>query len=306
MKRYLRHIDAVFRQLSVNEISGTALLMVVIISAAAYLLGYEIITATFFLIPIALATWYGSSRQGIYFALLSALIWHLIDTVLSAHPYSHFLIPYWNTAVRLGLFLFTTQFLALLKSQLDIEKNLSRTDGLTGVMNARGFAEAAEKMFELAARHGRPTCLAYIDLDDFKQVNDQRGHSEGNKVLQTVGEILLNSVRKTEVAGRLGGDEFAIALPETSEAGAQAVFNKLRKNLALAMQEHDWPVGFSIGVISFDLPPVNFDVAVKLADALMYQVKKSGKNNILFEHYPPYMKIFPAESGRNIDGILKP
>lgn len=306
MKRYLRHIDAMFRQLSLYEISGIALLMVVIISVADYLLEYEINTATFFLIPIALATWYGSSRHGIFFALLSALIWHLIDTVLTAHPYSHPLIPYWNTAVRLGLFLITTQFLALLKSQLDIEKNLSRTDGLTGVMNGRGFAEAAEKMFELAARHGRPTSLAYIDLDDFKQVNDQRGHSEGDKVLQTVGGILLNTVRKTEVAGRLGGDEFAIALPETSEAGAQAVFNKLRINLALAMQEHSWPVGFSIGVISFDLPPANFDEAVKLADALMYQVKKSGKNNILFVHYPPYKKIFPAEFGRNIDVILKP
>jgi diguanylate cyclase (GGDEF)-like protein len=198
------------------------------------------------------------------------------------------LIPFWNTSVRLALFLIATQFLTLLKSQSNIEKNLSRTDGLTGVMNGRGFAEAAEMMFELASRHGRPTTIAYIDLDDFKQVNDQHGHREGDKVLQTIGEILLKSVRKTEVAGRLGGDEFAIALPETNETGAQAVFNKLRTNLAQAMQEHNWPVGFSIGVISFDLPPANFDEAVRLADALMYKVKKSGKNNILFEHYPPF------------------
>lgn len=304
MKRYLRHIDAVLRRRSTSEIRKTAFLMVVIISVAAYTAGYEITTSTFFLIPIALATWYGSYRQGVYFALLSAFIWHLIDTVFAAHPYSHPLIPYWNTSVRLGLFLITTLFLTLLKSQLNSEKSLSRTDSLTGVMNGRGFAEVAEKMFELGARHGRPTCLAYIDMDDFKQVNDLRGHSEGDKVLQTVGEVFLKSVRKTDVVCRLGGDEFAIALPETNEAGARSAFNKLRKNLALAMQEHNWPVSFSIGVISFDLPPSDFDEAVKLADALMYQVKKSGKNNILFEHYPQEKKD-SAESRRNINGILK-
>jgi diguanylate cyclase (GGDEF)-like protein len=288
MKKYYRHIDNALSQRSPNEIRVIALLLAGIISLADYLVGYEISTSLFFLIPIALATWYGTSRQGVFFAFLSSLIWFTIDTVYTPHSYSHPLIPFWNTSVRLGLFLIAIQFLTSLKSQSNSEKNLSRTDGLTGVMNARGFAEAAEKMFELASRHGRPTALAYFDLDDFKQVNDQHGHSEGNKVLQTIGEVLLKSVRKTEVAGRLGGDEFAIALPETNETGARAVLNKLRVNLAQAMQEHNWPVGFSIGVISFDLPPANFDEAVRLADALMYKVKKSGKNNILFEHYPPF------------------
>jgi hypothetical protein len=71
MNRYLRHIDTVLRRRSINEIREIAFLMVVIISVAAYLLGYEITTSTFFLIPIALATWYGNYRQGVYFALLS-------------------------------------------------------------------------------------------------------------------------------------------------------------------------------------------------------------------------------------------
>jgi diguanylate cyclase (GGDEF)-like protein len=296
MKKYIRHIDEVLRRRSAREIRKIASLMVVIISVAAYLLGYEITTSTFFLVPIALATWYGSYRQGVYFALLSAFIWLLIDAVFAAHTYSHPLIPYWNTTVRLGLFLITTLFLNQLKFQLNSEQNLSRTDSLTGVMNGRGFAEIAEKMFELGARHGRPTCLAYIDLDNFKRVNDDLGHSVGDKVLQTVGEVLLKSVRKSDLVCRLGGDEFAVVLPETSEAGAKSAFNKLRRNLALAMQKNNWFVGFSIGVISFDSPPNNFDQAVKLADAQMYQVKKSGKNNILFEHYTPE-KMTPLNPG---------
>ena len=290
MKKYYRNIDEILRRRSAGEIREIAFLLVVIISVADFFVGYEISTSLFFLVPIALVTWYGTSRLGVYYSFLSVSIWFLIDTVVSGHPYVHPLIPYWNSGVRLGLFLVATQFLALLKSQSHIEQSLSRTDGLTGVMNGRGFAEAAERMFELAARHGRPTSLAYIDLDDFKQVNDRQGHSEGDKVLQTVGEVLLESMRKTDLVSRLGGDEFAIALPETNEAGAQAFFGKVRGNLALAMKKNNWPVGFSIGVISFDLPPADFDEAVRLADALMYQVKKNGKNNILFAHYPPDKK----------------
>ncbi|HSM98989.1 MAG TPA: GGDEF domain-containing protein [Gallionella sp.] len=298
MKKYFRNIDEVLRRRSPNEIRETAFLMIVIISVADYFAGYEISTSLFFLVPIALATWYGTSRLGVYYSFLSTSIWFLVDTVVSGHTYAHPLIPYWNSGVRLGLFLVATQFLTLLKSQSHIEQNLSRTDGLTGVMNGRGFAEAAERMFELAARHGRPTTLAYIDLDDFKQVNDRQGHSEGDKVLQTVGEVLLESMRKTDLASRLGGDEFAIALPETNETGAQAFFSKVRGNLALAMKKNNWPVGFSIGVISFDLPPADFDDAVRLAAALMYQAKKNGKNNILFAHYPPDKK-FSAEPGES-------
>ena len=287
MKKYYRNIDKVLCQRTPNEITTIALLLTVLISIVDYIVGYEISTSLFFLIPIALATWYGTYRQGVFFAFLASIVWYTIDAAFTPHFYSHPLIPFWNTGVRLGLFVIATQFLTLLKTQSNAEKNLSRTDGLTGLMNGRGFAEAAEKIFELASRHGRPTTIAYIDLDDFKLVNDQHGHSEGDKVLQTVGGVLRSSVRKTELAGRLGGDEFAIALPETNLTGAQAVFNKLRTKLGFAMQEQSWPVGFSIGVISFDLPPANFDEAVRLADALMYRVKKSGKNNILFEHYPP-------------------
>jgi len=295
MKKYFQSADRVLHRYSPNEIRATALLLIGIISVMDYLVGYEISTSLFFLIPIALVTWYDNQRPGIYFSILSATIWFLIDTKLSQHRYVHPLIPFWNTGVRLALFLITTQFLTLLKFQLNREKNMSRTDGLTGLMNRRGFSEAAERMFELAARHGRPTCLAYFDLDNFKEVNDRQGHSEGDKVLQAVGEILLNSMRKTELAGRLGGDEFAIALPETNLAGAQAAFGKIRTTLSRAMLENNWPVGFSIGVISFDTPPANFDEAVSLADALMYRVKNNGKNNILFEHYSPENKN-PPES----------
>ena len=286
MIRLLRPTDKLLSQLSAIQVGMLSLALVAIIAAANYAAGYEITISIFYLIPIALATWYGSYRLGVFFSLLSAFIWYMVDTVFSGHPYSHSLIPYWNTGVRLALFLATTLFLTLFQSKLNNEKTLSRTDSLTGVMNGRGFTELAEKMFELSERHGRSTTFAYIDLDNFKQVNDELGHSEGDRVLRSVGETFLQSVRRTDVVGRLGGDEFAIVLPETNESGAKLMLEKLSVELSNAMHKHNWPVSFSIGVVTFNLPPYNLDEAIKTGDALMYRVKQNGKNNILFENYP--------------------
>lgn len=302
MDRILHKLDLVFGRHSAARTGITPLLLLGFISAVGYLVGYEITVSLFFLIPIALATWYGSYRNSIIFCFLSTFIWYLVDIGSSGHPYNNPLAPYWNSAIRLGLFLITVQLLIQLKTNLNIEKGLSRTDSLTGAMNGRGFTEVSENLFELGARHKRPTSIAYIDLDDFKKVNDKFGHSEGDKVLQTIGGVLLKSVRKSDVVGRLGGDEFSIVLPETNEVGAKSTFLKLKAELADAMNEHSWPIGFSIGVVSFDLPPARLDEAIRSADALMYLVKRNGKNNILFKHYPSEKKI-PSEFRRRVSGL---
>lgn len=297
MNRIFDLTDTLLDQRSATQVGMLSLALVVIIAAADYAVGNEITVSIFFLIPIALATWYGNYRLGIFFCLLSVSIWYLIDAGWSVHPFNIHFAPYWNSVIRLGLFLTTTQLLTQLKTHLNIEKNLSRTDDLTGVLNGRGFTELAEKMFELSERHGRSTTLAYIDLDNFKQVNDGLGHSEGDKALEAIGEIFLSSVRRTDVVGRLGGDEFAIVLPETNESGAKLMLDKLRIELSKTMQQNGWPISFSIGVVSFNLPPYNLDEAIRVGDALMYKVKQGGKNNTLFEHFPQDKKTFLHQGG---------
>ena len=286
MNLILRPADSLLDQRPALQVGMVSLALVAIIAAAAYAVGHEITISIFFLVPVALATWYGNFRLGVFFCILSVSIWYLIDAGWSEHPFSVHFFPYWNLAIRLGLFLITAHLLAQLKAHLIIERNLSRTDDLTKVLNVRGFTELAEKMFELSERHGRSTTLAYIDLDNFKQVNDGFGHSEGDKVLKVIGEIFLRSVRRTDIVGRMGGDEFAIVLPETNESGARLMLDNLRKELSKAMQQHKWAVGFSIGVVSFNLPPYNLDEAIKVGDALMYRVKQSGKSGTLFEQFP--------------------
>lgn len=302
MDRLLHKLDSLIGRHSAVRTGITPLLLISFISAIGYMVGHEITVSLFLLVPIALATWYGSYRVSLLLCLLSAFIWYLVDVGSSGNPYSNPLAPYWNSAIRLGLFLITVQLLIQLKTNLNIEKGLSRTDNLTGTLNGRGFTEVAENLFELSSRHQRPTTIAYIDLDDFKKVNDEFGHSEGDKVLQTVGGILLKSVRKSDVVGRLGGDEFSIILPETNEIGAMSTFLKLKDELTAAMKQHNWPIGFSIGVVSFDLPPAKLDEAIRSADALMYHVKRNGKNNILFKHSATDKK-FPSEFRRRVSGL---
>ena len=290
MNWILKPTDSLLGQRSTLEVGLFSLGLIAIIAAVAYSVGHELTISIFFLAPIALATWFGNFRLGAFFCILAVSLWYLIEAGWAAHPLNANFAPYWNSAIRLGLFLTTAQLLAHLKAHLSNEKYLSRTDDLTGVLNGRGFTELADKMFELSERHGRSTTLAYIDLDNFKHVNDTLGHSEGDKVLKVIGEVFLSTIRKTDVAGRLGGDEFAIVLPETDESGAKLMLDKLRIELVKAMQLNNWAISFSIGVVSFNLPPYDLNEAIKVGDALMYRVKQGGKNNTLYENFPQNSK----------------
>ena len=160
------------------------------------------------------------------------------------------------------------------------EKRLSRLDPLTGLANRRAFYEGAELERQRAVRYGRNLSMAYIDLDNFKQANDQFGHEAGDQVLVTVANILRSDLRPSDLAVRLGGDEFAVLLPEADELGARRATSKLHGLLTQAMQDNNWPVTVSMGVVTFNSIPETVDQMVHKADELMYTVKHGGKNRI--------------------------
>ena len=179
----------------------------------------------------------------------------------------------------------TSYLLAELKYHLVIEEKMARIDNLTGLLNSHAFELAAENFLQLASRYNHPLAFGYIDLDNFKAVNDTSGHHEGDRVLQTVGTILSRSIRSTDIAGRLGGDEFAVLLSETNYSGAKKVFDNLRGHLIQAVNDQGWPIGFSIGVAVFNKTPLSPDDALKCADNLMYQIKKGGKNDVIYQEF---------------------
>lgn len=278
----LNAINTYLSNRSPAQVVVLGLVLVAAVGTVDHLTGYELSFSIFYLLPIVLVTWWTQKWVGLVFCGLSAMIWLFADYA-SGHTYSKGLIPLWNTGVRLGFFLVTWHLLIQFKTSLRHAQVLAETDGLTGVLNGRAFRNLAHHLFMSAARHHRPVALGFIDIDDFKAVNDTSGHTEGDRVLKTVANTLTRCVRATDVIGRLGGDEFAILLPEATFDEAQVVFGKIRDALMQDCAGFDQQVGVSIGVAVFNSVPSTIDEAMKIADRLMYRVKNAGKNNTIYE-----------------------
>jgi diguanylate cyclase (GGDEF)-like protein/PAS domain S-box-containing protein len=169
---------------------------------------------------------------------------------------------------------------------LEQEKDASRCDFMTGLTNRRAFYEMGEFEAKRAKRYQRPMTLLYIDVDNFKAVNDTQGHQAGDELLIQVGKTIKNGVRQTDISARLGGDEFAILLPETDAAGGAVVSSKIHKSLTAEMEKNGWPVTFSLGCVTSNATHLDFDDLVKESDSLMYKSKKSGKNRCSVSQAP--------------------
>lgn len=172
-----------------------------------------------------------------------------------------------------------------LRSELRTQKVMANSDSLTSLANLRHFKANLDNEIERCARHQCPFALVYFDLDNFKPINDEMGHAEGDRVLRTVASVLKQRIRIGDMAARLGGDEFAILLPDTGVSGAQEFTRAISQALDAAMGSRRWPVSFSIGVATFVQPPPDPNLALQFVDELMYQAKESGKGKTEFRSY---------------------
>lgn len=166
---------------------------------------------------------------------------------------------------------------------LETEKSLSRSDHLTGLANRRSFEESFELECKRSRRYHRPITLVYMDLDNFKKVNDGQGHHTGDEVLVAVAATLRSNLRATDCVARIGGDEFAILLPETNEDASRIILKKLDAVLQELLAGTNWPIGFSFGVVTFPAPLDSLEEMLGRADKLMYDAKHSGKGAILYQ-----------------------
>jgi len=168
---------------------------------------------------------------------------------------------------------------------------LSILDELTGVPYRRGFIALASQALSIASRHRLSVCLAWIDLDGFKAINDRFGHAEGDRVLSDFANRLRTIFRDSDVVGRLGGDEFAVLLSDASAEEADASIKRLR-----AVGEGDrpaHPVTFSAGVVTAASPaPLSLDDLLIRADHVMYENKKAGRAG----------NVDPRANGGMVDG----
>jgi diguanylate cyclase (GGDEF)-like protein/PAS domain S-box-containing protein len=158
---------------------------------------------------------------------------------------------------------------------------LSRTDGLTGLFNRRAFFEEIARRYHRLMREGRPAALIYVDLDNFKAVNDVHGHQTGDTALLAVRDMLLQHTRPIDLVARLGGDEFAIWLEAAEERIAINRCEDLlsaARDLAQYSGSPEKPLGCSLGVAVHDgSEKETIEELIARADKAMYQVKRTGK-----------------------------
>ena len=265
-------------------LNGMILGAILILGIIDYLTGVELSLSFFYLIPVAIAAWALGKYSGLGYSVLSATVW-LVSNLLSGLIFSNMFFGVWNTLIRFGFYGVVTILMTELHSALEEERLLANTDPLTGALNRRSFNELAEKKMIHAEVNGHPYTVVYIDLDNFKPINDKQGHSIGDLVLKAVVDTIQKQIRVADIFARFGGDEFAILLADIGQDDAKRIVQRLRKVLLEKMDMHVWDVTFSIGALTFLTMPHSVEEMVRLTDELMYEVKVDGKNAIKYSVY---------------------
>lgn len=167
------------------------------------------------------------------------------------------------------------------RAQNQLLDKLNRTDALTGLPNRFHWLEAAGKALLQFDRHRRPAALILLDIDRFKQINDQDGHAAGDARLCELASVLYENMRPLDTPGRLGGDEFGVVLPDTASAQALVVAERIRRHVERLLssgagEHHAWTV--SLGVAEIGTAIGDVAAWVHAADLALYQAKAEGRN----------------------------
>lgn len=178
------------------------------------------------------------------------------------------------------------------KAQQQIILRHAQHDALTGLCNRRYFIEQLEQYLQYSLRYGSQGALLFLDMDQFKRVNDTLGHEAGDHLLAVVSQRLKDAVRTQDVVARLGGDEFTLLLTDIPDVQAvERVSRHILDSLALpiALVGQEIAVTTSIGITLFPHDGSEWDILMKNADMAMYRAKEQGRNN--FQFFVPEMNL---------------
>ena len=232
-----------------------------------------------YVIPVLLVTWSDGLTWGIIFgiasiALRETVAWNQMPVDTPLH---------WRLANGAAYVAVVGVAMAGLQKLRHSQAQLARLvtqDVLTNVLNARAFADRLGQELERNRRYPHALALIYMDLDNFKVINDTHGHQTGDAVLRLVADAMRSSVRTADVVGRLGGDEFAVLMPETDAQVAEAAAKRLVASLRNVFKGTP-NVTASIGVVACTATDASTDDLLRRADQAMYDAKKSGKDRVV-------------------------
>lgn len=263
---------------------------ILIVGFLDYVTGIEIRIFPLYFFPLVLAA-HRFGKWGALAASISATTVWFLSNYLGGHVFSRWYVWPLNVLTQGMSFLVVSLLVSSLHSAIIREKEVSQTDSLTGLLNSRAFHAQTETSLSLCHRNRRPVTVAFMDLDNFKNVNDIAGHQQGDELLREVAISISNSLRASDIVARIGGDEFAIFLPELDASNAKIVLNKIKDELNRNAMLIKFSVSASIGAAVYEEAPARRDEMLQHADALMYSVKSSGKNGI-------NIKIITSEKGK--------
>jgi diguanylate cyclase (GGDEF)-like protein len=158
-------------------------------------------------------------------------------------------------------------------------QRLAMTDGLTGLANRRHGEQTMRRELARAQRYGTKLCLALLDIDFFKSINDSQGHGVGDEVLMGVGRTIMASIRESDFAARWGGEEFLLLMPNTDLEGAVVCCERIRASVSSRVSCAGKPVTISIG-ISIHNPGEAVESTLARADQKLYEAKNTGRNRL--------------------------
>jgi diguanylate cyclase (GGDEF)-like protein len=278
-----RRLDASLRRRSPAALLVGALVAVIALAYGDFTVGPPGLTPIlFYLVPTVLVAWYAGRGPGLLVACAAALAWLLTDA-LTHGPYAAPWIPYANGALRLGALLVVSEVVARLRAARERERQLARSDHLTGAPNLRSFYERAASEIARARRYVHPFSVAYVDLDEFRQINERVGHLAGDAVLCSAARVIGSVLRVSDVVARLGGDEFVMLLPETGSAPARLAVDKVRRALAEVVPVDGWRLTACVGMVTYLVPPASVDELLGAAARLLDTAKQSGRDAVAQE-----------------------
>ena len=250
------------------------------IGAADYLTGNELSFSAFYVLAVVFGAAAGRHVGGGVVAFVATSVWVAGETAARPVSFTSRWVPVWNGSVRLLTLYFVSTLVATLSGLMVRERATSRTCPLTGLPNLRGLDEIARREIARMARTHAPLTVAFVDLDNFKAVNDRFGHAEGDGVLVAVAAAMRDSLRAADAVARVGGDEFMILLSETDAESARVALQRLYDAVADLCRDRRLPIGLSAGVVTYASPPAGVDDLFQRSDREMYAAKRAGKNTM--------------------------
>jgi diguanylate cyclase (GGDEF)-like protein len=274
------------------------LLLIAVIAWIDVVTGPKLVFNVFYLLPVMFVAWVtASTAYGLAAVLVTFLVGPLEAYVEGFHFYS-LPVAVWNAGMRTAVFCIVLLLLAEVRRLIARLQEQSSTDELTGLANRRVFLTMTEREIERSRRYGHVLSLAYLDVDDFKAVNDRDGHLAGDRVLVALASLARATARSVDTVARLGGDEFVILMPETDAEAALPLAERLCVACAQAAGSVETGVTCSIGLVTFAHPPRDVEEVLTNADRLMYEAKAAGGNGV--RHAP----AGPAEPLQTVGKLL--